>query len=196
MREEVRQQVPLLKIKGTIPGIIGKIQSVTPADPEVLEHCNQIFITNHEPCTTIAFTPEEAFNLCTVNDTLCRTIEYPEGPMFWLYFTVFLAISDPAEINEVILRKIVYTLDEQTPMCHKGFLKLTEDSEDALGILVTDTFDDELQTEDTDPIAVGIVDTPTDEFIVDTANFLILNDVASPKLTNTADGTAVTALPS
>ncbi len=190
-RNEARLQVEFLKIKGTIPGVEARLRSVSGITPIVVEQCNNVFFTNDLTCTTLAFDPVSLGNFGGPGDVVCYLAGFPDITPFWLWFTVFIDITNVA-VDEATQRKWCLSLDEASPACHRGFLRLFDLYEETIIAGMVDEFDDlEVFSEPVFPI--DIADEFSDSQSSDPSTWMIISDPT--KTIGTADYTAVFAAP-
>lgn len=194
MREDVRNQVAYLKLKGTIPGLQARLRAVSGIDPVIDEHCDDLLISNDPSTTSPTFTLAEVESIGGPLDALFRSVGFSAGiPPFWLWFTVFMDIPEDFVLTESLATKFCIALRESSPMGHRGFLTIrTVDDEDEVATTFTDSTTDAIGLpEDLDTISSSFTESVTDEQVANAAKWLITNDEA--KLTNTPDWTAVVA---
>ena len=194
MRNEVRLQVPFLKLKGTIPGLEARFRSVSGLTPIVHEQCNDLLVANDLTTTSPGFTLSEAANIGGPDNELYYSPGYVDNVVpYWLWFTVFANLPAGGGVNEVTAKKWCRSIDDSSPSCHKGFLTLVSDDPEAIGIGMVDEDDTAISDDFSDTIPVAIVDVATDEQIADASKWLIFSD---PTKTMSANNwTSVIAAP-
>lgn len=174
IRNEVRQQVEFLKLKGTIPGLVARFRSVSGLTPVIQEQCNNIFFLNDLACATLDFSVQELANINTENDTICSLVGFPDTIPFWLWFTVFVTLTPGFTLDEPTARKWCQAIDESSPTCHKGFLTIVTEDEDTIPVVFTDLQDDQDDLPDAMPI--GMADQFDDVQVAFSAQWLIISD--------------------
>lgn len=191
-RNEVRLQVEFLKLKGSIPGIQARLRSVSGLTAEVRELCHDVFITNDLACTSLGFTASEMAYWNGLNNEVCFTVGHPDTPPFWLWYKVFLDLPNGFELNEATARKWCKAVDEASPVCHKGWLVVTDTYDEPIPVGLADEASDSDAFDE--PLPVAIAEQATDVVTAFPALWLIVND--ETKLTNTNNYQAVVAVPS
>jgi len=192
MRNEVRQQVDFVKLKGTIPGLIARFRSVSGLTPVIREQCDRLLISNDVTRTSPLFVQSEGANIGGEDDELFYSVGFFEDIQpFWLWFSIFVTLVDG--LDEPTGRKWCIAVEEASPACHKGFLNVQDVKEEVISINFLEETEDDFFTDVDDAIPVLFTEVATDEQIPDASLFLITNDVT--KLTSADNWTAVTAAP-
>ena len=195
-RNEARDQVENLKLKGTIPGIQNRLRSVSGLDAIITEQCNLVLISNDPDRISLTFDPVALCNINTALDEIFRSVGFFDNTTpFWLWFNVFLDIDLATFVlDESLARKWCIAIDESSPACHQGFLFVrTAIDSDTIPFTFVDVFEDFVVFNDVELMVFVIVEVFFDEQVANAAKWLVFNDVT--KLTNTADYTAVFATP-
>ena len=136
-RNELKDRVPSLKLKGTVAGIQSVLRSVSGITPQVSELCNNVLYSNRVGCHSLAFTPEEEVSVNCPDDMVKRSIGYDGGETFWLWARVFMDITGFGLTN-ALLNKWCKALDEQTPVCHDTFLYVKSTDKETWPITLQD----------------------------------------------------------
>jgi hypothetical protein len=197
MRSEVHNQVPWLKIKGTIPSVESRITAVSGLVPQVHEQCEDVLYTNDLTRTTPAFTLSEIAALGSIDDELYYTIGYDDRPPFWLWYTVYVTLTAGYVLDLPTLRKWCAAIEESSPSCHRGFLTIDTFGIDAdtMPIALNDVSDgDEIEDGMDDTFPVVFAEATSDSQIADPSLWLIISNPA--RLLNAPNWTAVFAAPS
>jgi hypothetical protein len=140
MRNEVRLQVPYLKIKGTIPSIISRLRAVSNSaiTPQILEQFNNILYSNDPGTVSLQFIGAEAAGINSPNDIIFRSPGYPDTIPFWLWYSVFIDVPDSVGISEATMRKWCVVIQESSPVCHNGDIFIRGSTQDAVSVLAND----------------------------------------------------------
>lgn len=176
MRNEARAQIDYLKIKGTKPGLIARLRSVSDADPTISEQYNNILFANDPTRTSLKFTAAEVQGISSPNDIIDRSVGYPDKAPFWLWFNVFMNSPDNIALDEVTVRKFCIAMNESAPVCHRGDLYVTGTTNDAVSVEMTDSQLDDEAEEDDDTMIVSLEDSISDQAVYDTTKVLIYSD--------------------
>lgn len=182
MRNEVRLQVEFLKQKGTKPGLIARLRSVSGVTGIIVEQCERLLITSDPTRTTPTFSVTETASVGTFQDELFYTVgfldaagENPAAP-FWLWFTLYMDAG--GGVNAATFRKWCTALQESSPACHLGFMQLFTDDDEPIAIIFTeetlDTLEDFFLNEILDPDFLDVI--LVDEQVPNAAQYLIFND--------------------
>lgn len=175
-RNEARQQVAYLKLKGTKPGLIARLRSVSSANPTITEQFNNVLYSNDPTRTSLQFIAAEALGISSPNDIIFRSVGYPDTAPFWLWFNVFLDSPETVPLDEVTERKWCISIAECSPACHKADTYITGYTTDTGTVGSNDTTTEDEEDEALDFATVesknGIFDTAT----YDTTKALVMSD--------------------
>lgn len=175
-RNEARQQIAYLKLKGTKPGLIARLRSVSDAQPTITEQFNNILISNDPDRTSLKFDAAEVQGINSPNDVIFRSVGYPDVAPFWLWFNVFMDLADDLPLDEVTVRKWCIAMNESSPACHRGDLYVTGTTQDPAKAIVTDTALDDEEDQDLEPAVVSVANSIVDSAVYNVANTLIYSD--------------------
>lgn len=123
-RNEIKQWVPILQVKGTGQAIAAKARSISELTTRIQEWCKNILITNRLDRTTLVHHTEWPVNFDMPGDTVDYT---PGGGKGFTSFTVYFLLGDGEENCDVcldapVVKKLAREVPKLYPVCRQGNL--------------------------------------------------------------------------
>ncbi len=120
-REEIKREVEVYKLKGTIFGIAAKARSITGFPVEVDEWCDNLLVANRLDRTSADFRPEVKERLGLPRDPTAYVIDGSAGADYACgRFGVYFEIPCGECLARSVVEKLARVLPRYTPACAKA----------------------------------------------------------------------------
>ena len=117
-RDEIKEQVAILKVKGTKTAIKARATLITGLETEIQEWCGNILITNRRDRTSLKF-PNPGFweKYKVFGDDTSYT---PGNGIGFTRFSLFFNLLCDSCVSETTVQKMTRVLPTEFPVCHVG----------------------------------------------------------------------------